>query len=105
MTQPYLMSDADLRREANDTRLTSKSTAAERERAVALLDELAVRLGRRIQTQTIGCSPDRCNYPIAVGLAPGADVSIDGDVWPGSRFDRHLDTCPSIRPRTPSITD
>jgi hypothetical protein len=101
MKQLHTMTDAELQTEAQETRLTSRSTTAQRDRAVFLLDELARRLARRIVTQQIGCSPEKCEYPFAIGLQPGVDVSIDGDVWPGSAFDRHLDTCPTSSPRIP----
>ncbi|QHB37219.1 hypothetical protein QDA03_gp22 [Microbacterium phage Terij] len=36
-----------------------------------------------------------CDYRTTVGLIPGVDVSIDGDIWPGSPYDRHIQTCPA----------
>ncbi len=36
-----------------------------------------------------------CDYPMTVGLIPGVDVSIDGDIWPGSPYHRHIDVCPA----------
>ncbi len=37
------------------------------------------------------CTLARCEYrPIA-----GLDVSIDGDVWPGSDYAEHIECCPS----------
>lgn len=36
-----------------------------------------------------------CDYrPIA-----GVDVDIDGGVWPGSDYDKHIDTCPDCNPK------
>lgn len=40
------------------------------------------------------CTPAKCEYPEKVGLIPGVDVSIDGDVWPGSPYAKHIETCP-----------
>lgn len=101
MNQPTSqLTDGELIAEAQSVELRSKANSAQRARAVALLDELTYRLSRRMQTQFIGCSPDHCRYPDVVGLTPGVDVSIDGDVWPGSRFDKHLGTCPSMPLKT-----
>jgi hypothetical protein len=43
---------------------------------------------------TIVCTPRGCGYPERVGLLAGVDVSIDGDVWPGSPYAEHIKACP-----------
>ena len=44
---------------------------------------------------TSTCTPDGCTYTTVVGLIPGIDVSIDGEIWPGSPYDKHIDECPA----------
>ena len=51
--------------------------------------------GPRQKANEPTCTPDGCTYPMVVGLIPGVDVSIDGDVWSGSPYADHIDVCPA----------
>jgi hypothetical protein len=91
--------DADLVRAAkNAPRLLARSTEADRIAHDRILHELAHRLQERITVDEIGCTSTECFYPLRIGLIPGVDVSIDGDIWPNSPYSHHLDRCPSRRP-------
>lgn len=74
--------------------LISKSTVNDRVAHARILHDLARRLREATADLATGCTIDACHYPTTVGLTPGIDVSIDGDVWPGSRYARHIDRCP-----------
>lgn len=43
----------------------------------------------------MACTSEGCTYVRDVGLIPGVDVSIDGDIWPDSPYSRHIDECPA----------
>ncbi|AYD87327.1 hypothetical protein SEA_VALENTINIPUFF_24 [Microbacterium phage ValentiniPuff] len=74
--------------------LLSKSTANDRVAHERIMYDLARRVRELAEVNRVGCGRVSCHYPQVVGLIPGVDVSIDGDVWPDSPYARHIARCP-----------
>lgn len=74
--------------------LLAKSTVNDRVAHSRILHDLARRVRDLNEIARIGCTHVSCLYALRVGLAAGVDISIDGDVWPNSRYARHIDRCP-----------
>lgn len=63
-------------------------------RAELAVDEQARAERKAAREALAGCTAEGCGYPQKIGLIPGVDVSIDGDVWPKSPYAEHIATCP-----------
>jgi len=74
--------------------LSSRSSSLDRAMWMDATASLVRIVSERMHVDELGCNDSACQYPEKVGLAAGLDVSIDGDVWPGSPYAQHIRRCP-----------